>query len=89
MTAANGLAAWSALPVGTLVVLRPGTPIPLVLVNALSYQVAPDGDLALRSRGGRSLLFAPGQWLAIGTVEHDDSGGTWVALERHAAELVA
>jgi hypothetical protein len=55
------------------------------LLNLASYQIAPDGDLVLISKGGRVISLRPGLWIGLGTLEHGD-GGSWIALD-HLADV--
>jgi hypothetical protein len=72
------------VPGGTLaVVLSDGTRI--VLLYCFDFEVSGDGDLIARhSRRGKSVSFEPGEWSAIGTVEHMTEGGSYIAFERFA-----
>jgi hypothetical protein len=72
------------IPAGTLaVILTDGAQ--LVLLHCFEYEVGGDGDLFFRhSRRGKVVTYEPGEWSAIGTVEHDVEGGSYVALERFA-----
>lgn len=71
------------VPVGTYALLTPASDAPVVLLNADRYEVG-DGDLIVTSKKGNTRRFKAGEWLGIGTIERDDEGGSYIALERHA-----